>query len=282
MKIEHDFHIHTKRSLCAGENGGLYPDYIKLFREQGLKKIGFTDHFWDERAGYEALRIDCKEKRALEWYYTTQNFAHVSTILEEMRSVPSEGIEVFFGAEADYDSLRGEVALTEETAEKFDFVTVPNSHTHMTMPKDLYLPIERHRDFTVKAFRDIVSSKVAYKILSIAHPFYPVACPHYKDGAFMSTITTDTYLELFEMAAKKNIAIEINTSCIFHVMRDKDAVCLEEYARLIDSVRRAGAKLVFGSDAHSVDAHENYNDICAWVVDTFSLTEADMTPLPTK
>ena len=46
MLITHDFHLHTKISLCAKPEATL-DLYLRKASECGLKKIAITDHIWD-------------------------------------------------------------------------------------------------------------------------------------------------------------------------------------------------------------------------------------------
>jgi HisJ family histidinol phosphate phosphatase len=280
MKITHDFHIHTRLSLCAGPQGGAYKEYIDQFLSQGLERVGFTDHFWDEKVGHEGLYVDCRNA-GVPHYYKTQNFDHISQLKREIDTVSSKGIEVFFGAETEYDPVRRDVALSRETAERLDFVVVPNSHTHMIMPKENYYPYEKHRDFMVQAFVDIVNSPLKDKILAVAHPFYAVCCP-YDVEELMRTIDSDTYKRIFTMAAESKIAIEINTSCVEELLAKNTPDCAAEHIRMFSLARACGAKLIFGSDAHSIRGHESYVRVCERAVELFEVSESDIAKLPTK
>lgn len=280
MKITHDFHIHTRLSLCAGPQGGTYREYIDQFLSQGLEKVGFTDHFWDERVGHEGLYVDSKSA-GVPHYYKTQNFEYICQLKQEIDSVSSKGIEVFFGAEAEYDPVRRDVALSRETAEKLDFVVVPNSHTHMIMPRENYYPYEKHRDFMVQAFIDIVKSPLKDKILAVAHPFYAVCCP-YDVESLMSTIDSDTYKRIFTLAAESGIAIEVNIACVQELLAKNTPDRAVEHIRMFSLARACGAKLTFGSDAHSIGGHQSYVSACEKAIELFEISESDIAALPQK
>ena len=280
MKITHDFHIHTRLSLCAGPQGGTYKEYIEQFSSQGLEKVGFTDHFWDENVGHEGLYVDCRNA-GVPHYYKTQNFDHISQLKQDIETISPKGIEVFFGAEAEYDPIRRDVALSREVAEKLDFVVVPNSHTHMIMPKAYYEPWEKHRDFMIQAFDDIVSSPLKDKILAVAHPFCAVNCP-YDYEMVMSIIDDDTYKRLFEKAAESEIAIEINTACVSEFVDTVREKAAEEHIRMFSIAKKAGAKFTFGSDAHSIGGHRDYVALCDRSVDMFGINKEDIASLPCR
>ena len=165
MKIEHDFHIHTTLSLCANETATV-ENYLATAKKLGLKKLGFSDHFWDSAIG-----------GAFEWYQK-QDYEHVVQLKSELERVTGEDVKIYFGCETEYDPIHHGVALTEEAAEKFDFILVPNSHTHMMMPKDFYQPHQKHVDFMVQAYHEILDSNVSRYITAVAHPFEAVNCPY--------------------------------------------------------------------------------------------------------
>lgn len=276
FKIDHDFHIHTRLSLCAGENGGTYKDYIDQFCEQGLKKVGFTDHYWDEEVGYEA----CSMGPGIEGFYKIQNTAYVLQLKDEIEKSDSKGIEVFFGAEAEYDPVRRDVALSEKNAEVFDFVIVPNSHTHIVMPKDYYYPYRKHVDFMIQSYIDIVNSPIRRKILSIAHPFDAVACP-YEIDALIALVDDDTFKRIFDMTAESGIAFELNTYSMKYIIDGRgDGRFKDEYVRMVELARKYGVKLVCGSDAHSLKGHAPYTELCDYAVELFGLTKNDIASLP--
>jgi len=244
MFIKHDFHIHTERSLCASRDA-FAADYIKEAKSMGLKKIGFADHFWDE--AYKPLDFN---------FYEPQNYAHVSTIIDEIKSADTDGIEVFFGCEAEYSHEHG-VGITEECAEKFDFIIVPNSHTHKTMPaefiKDKFKHL--HTEFMIRAYYDIINSPVSKYILSMAHPFDAVCCP-YDNNILKKMITDDTFKRLFDATAEKNIAVEINTGALRKHTRE--SFLESEEFRMFTIAKQCGCRFTFGSDSHNVHDYSSY------------------------
>ena len=123
MKITHDFHVHTKLSICANETATV-ENYIAHAKRLGLKKIGFSDHFG---AG------DIPGARG---FYRAHPYEHNAELKETLASLNEPDIKCYFGCETEYHTPKRDLAITEEEAEKFDFILVPNSHTHMIMPKE--------------------------------------------------------------------------------------------------------------------------------------------------
>ena len=238
MRIEHDFHVHTTLSLCADRNAATLDAYLELAKKQGIKKLGFADHMWDAAI-----------PGASEGFYKQQDFVHVSQLRQAIRDNDGKyGIKLYFGCETEYDPLRKDIALTEEIAQEFDFILVPNSHTHMMMPKAYYEPKELHARFMLDAFRDIVSSPLAKYVTSIAHPFAAVCCP-YDNRVLYDLISPAQYREVFCMAKEADIAIEIN---IYNYPMDHLAEIMDHPSlRMFDLAKECGCKFTFGSDAHS-------------------------------
>lgn len=271
MKITHDFHIHTGLSLCA-ERTATASGYLETSKALGLKKIGFSDHFWDDP-------IDSQTDRHLLPYFPDafygpgkQNFEHVASIRPELDSLRGNGIEIFFGCEAEYDPFHHSIAVAPEHAEQFDFIIVPNSHTHMIMPKDFYEPKRKHIDYMFTAIEDIISCPLAKYITAIAHPFQAVCCP-YGWKILMDMITDDEFKRIFDKVANKNIAVEINASSFMKL----DPLHIEEHSsmRLFRNAKDVGCKFIFGSDAHRETSHEKYG-ICDKIAQCLGLCEEDI------
>lgn len=264
MKITHDFHIHTGLSTCARdkENATL-EKYLENAKTYGFTQMGFADHFWDDAI-----------PGAIPWYQP-QNLAHVLQLKEQLRQVKDCPAKLYFGCEVEYDPYRRDVAVTEEHAELFDFIIVPNSHTHKTMPKDLYEPYERHAEFMLQAYEDILDSQVSRYITAIAHPFQAVCCP-YDYPVLMNMIRDDQYKRLFDKTAEKGIAFEINMH-VFSQLTDEQ-ICAMPQIRLFRLAKEAGCKFIFGSDAHTYKPHERYFRT-EFLCDLLELKESDLAPI---
>lgn len=238
IRIEHDFHIHTTLSLCAHDSSATVENYVRKAKELGLKKLGFADHMWDSAI-----------PGASENFYKPQDFAHVAQLRQKIEKATNvDGIKLYFGCEVEYDPSREDIALTEETAKKFDFILVPNSHTHMMMPTEYYEPKKRHAQFMLNAFKNIVTSPLAKYVTAVAHPFSAVCCP-YDRRLLYDMITPQEYRQVFSIAKKADIALEININdyknCTISEIMDNPSL------RMLSIAKDCGCKFTFGSDAHS-------------------------------
>lgn len=145
MKVKHDFHIHTDLSICANETAKL-ANYIEIADKLKLEKIGIANHFWD-------TSID----GAFD-FYQIQDFEHILKLKPEIEKLKKDGLQIYFGAEAEYDPKHRDVSVSERIAEQLDYILVPNSHTHITMPKDFYEPYQKHIDFMIQSYEDTVEN----------------------------------------------------------------------------------------------------------------------------
>lgn len=243
MKITHDFHIHTTLSLCAKETATL-EHYINKAKELGLKKIGIANHMWDAAI-----------PGANRWYQK-QSYAHISQIREELAAIDTQGVEVYIGCETEYCADGHRIALSEAVAEQLDFVLAPNSHTHLAMPKEYYEPYQKHVDFMLKAWFDILTCDVSKYVTAIPHPFMAVCCP-YDFRILMGMITDAQYRECFSLAKEKNVAIEINPH--HYAKFSLSRVYEDEFMRMNQIAKVCGCKFIIGSDAHTNVGHDQFH-----------------------
>ena len=265
MKITHDLHIHTRLSRCAKSETAVVSNYIQNARKNGLTKIGFSDHMWDSA-------VPCP----IPWYHT-QNFPHVSALRGELSRADASDLALSFGCECEYDYAGHGIALTEDVAREFDHILVPNSHTHMVMPKEFYEPYEKHARFMLDAFWDIANSPLASYVTGIAHPFAAVACP-YDERVLYPLITEKQYRECFAAAREKGIALEINISCFASLPLNE--LASHPALSMFEIAKDEGCRFIFGSDAHTAEAggiQDKWATACV-MAQLLNLTENDLAP----
>ena len=242
LKIEHDFHIHSYLSSCAQENATI-EHYVNTAKELGLKKIGFSDHMWDSNI-----------EGATKWYQL-QDYDHIIKLKDEISKTDTKGIKIYFGCETEYNLLYRDVAITKEIASQLDFLHVPNSHTHITMPKESYQPYEKHAKYMINAFHDILKSRVAGLITAIVHPFFAVNCI-YDNRELFKIITNSQFEECFRGAKEKDIAIEINISS--YKEKSLSQIYEDPSLRMYHIAKDCGCKFIIGSDSHNDKGHEQF------------------------
>lgn len=285
MKITHDFHIHTKLSSCAPDDSGSLQAYLAHAKRLGLKKLGFSDHYWDEKIPADFLSLNDNVTAntipgapATYDFYTVQNTPHIWQLKNEIDQLTDEekgDIQIYFGCEAEYDPFHRDLAVTDETAEKFDFIVVATSHTHMMMNRDLYFPWENHRDFIMQAYNDILDSPRSRFVTSMAHPF-SLCCAPYDGNYLLDRMTEYDFSKLFDKTASKGIAVEINVGSLLKASDEQ--ILASPRVRMIQIAKKYGCKFLFGSDSHTGRTHENYHN-CDRIADLIGLTEDDIAPI---
>lgn len=262
MKITHDLHVHTNLSVCAKETAT--PEhYLKMAKENGITKMGFANHFWDDVIP------------GANDFYKPQNYAHLCELKPHLELFRKEGIEVLFGCEGEYDPIRRDAAITPECAEQFDFIILPNSHTHMMMPKEFYNPYEKHAEFMIQAYEDMINGSISRYITAMAHPFEAVCCP-YDNSILISMISDDRYKKLFHQTAEKGIAIEINLHAM--VGKSYEEIAAMPRMRIFRLAKECGCKFTFGSDSHGDPKHHEFFH-AETVADMLGLKENDLAPI---
>lgn len=272
MNITHDLHIHTHLSPC-GERNATAEAYAKIFKEKGIKKAGFADHFWDD--SYENSHEWLNSSNSLHgpWgFYVHQNFEHICKLKEELKGVDFGDTEILFGCETDYDPLHRRPAISCETAEKLDFILMPNSHTQMVMPKAYYEPYEKHVEYMAQIYEDSLDSDVSKYITAMAHPFEAVCCP-YDKGILLRLVSDDLCKRIFSKTAEKGIAVEINIACMRE--RNPQQIADSEELRFYRIAKEEGCVFTFGSDSHSNVDHKTFGNATI-IAGLLGLTKKDL------
>lgn len=247
MRITHDFHVHTNISLCARPDATLEM-YKEKCKQCGIEKMAITNHLWDHAIP------DWQNDENTE-FYDVQDAKYVLSIKEKVKQASGDGVDFLFGAEAEYSYKHRCPAISPEVAEQMDVLLVPNSHTHLTMPRSFYASHSRHIEFMVDAFMDTVNSRVAEFITAIPHPFMAVCCP-YDNRLLLGEITDDQFKRCFSAAAEKGIALEINPNFIKN--KPLSDVYTDPILRMYRIGRECGCKFTVGTDAHGSTGHDYF------------------------
>ena len=67
--VDHDLHIHSQLSSCSSDPRQTKERILQYAKENGLKKICLTDHFWDSKVP------------GASFWYKPQDFAHIEQSL---------------------------------------------------------------------------------------------------------------------------------------------------------------------------------------------------------
>ena len=121
----HDMHVHTPLSACYHDKDVTIDAILKMYKNLGVKRIGFADHLWDETM-----------PGSNDWY-RPQDVSHIQQ-LKDMVPEDTHGIEVLFGCESEFWG-KGKCGISKETAAELDFVLLPASHLFFHLTLNLFL-----------------------------------------------------------------------------------------------------------------------------------------------
>ena len=268
FQVDHDFHIHSNLSYCAGEAGKAQTPQriLEYAKENGFTKIVVTDHFWDRSVPGD-----------VGWYRELElDFDHVSKV----KPLPqAEGIQFLFGCETEMDQLFT-IGLAKEHYDSFDCIIVPTTHMHLegiTIPEG-GVPLEKRAELYVQRMQALLNSDLPFHKVGLAHMTDSGLAPTWEAHIkVVDLILDEAFLTLFRQVQQKGLGIELN----FRVNRHSP----EELCRILRPYRLAkacGCKFYLGSDAHSPDAFEGMRENFEQIVDLLALEETDKFLLPTK
>lgn len=237
----HDVHVHTRLSLCSSDKTANFENMLSKANELGIELIGFSDHMWG-RSGLPKSNM----------FYKKQDF---NTQCEELLKLPSKvgNVKIIKGVETEYAG--GILGITEEQADRLDYVIAPHSHLHMygfVRPLHIINPKQIGK-YMVKTFIEVASNSL---VNAIAHPFDP--CMKYNRLAdIYSSISDKDFEECFMIAKSNNVSVEINISSFNDEISNGNRS--QYYFRLLEIAKHVGCKFHFGSDTHSVNGLDRCN-----------------------
>lgn len=258
FKIDHDFHIHSYLSLCS-DDPRQNPDAILQYaRENHLKKICLTDHFWDE-----------KLPGASDWY-KKQNLVHIKQVLPLPQN---KEVRFCFGAEAEMDKFFN-VGVAEETFDEFDFVIIPTTHLHMNgfTLEDGIKNSEVRAQLWFDRLAALLQMRLPWKKIGIAHLTCPLlgGADRKAHVRILELLNTESLRVLFRRIAELGAGVELNFNSFAYEGEE-----LEKVLRIYRIAKEQGCKFYLGSDAHhpaSLEkAHKNFENI----IELLQLEESD-------
>lgn len=231
--VDHDLHIHSQLSSCSNDPEQTPARILRYAKENGLKQICLTDHFWDET-------VD----GASDWY-APQNFAHIS----EAAPLPqAENVRFLFGCETEMDKFF-RIGISPALMEKLDFIIIPTTHLHM---RDFTIDscddaLERRAVLYVQRFHKLLQMDLPFPKIGIAHLTCSLMAPAGREDHLrvLDMIPDSVFCDLFSRSAEKGLGIELNFPILKYESAELDIV-LRPYR----IAKECGCKFYFGSDAH--------------------------------
>lgn len=256
--VDHDLHIHSFLSPCAGEEGKTQTanNILRYAEENDFQTICITDHFWDESV--------CGAENT---WYACQNFHRISSILPLPQG---ERVRFLFGCEVDMDR-NNTIGLAPEHYDRFDFIIIPTNHLHLS-------------GFTCRGDEDVAERAVLWCsrlncVLEQRLPFHKVGIAHLTDTGIMGgrgylqvleSISDEDYIRLFRKAADRGVGIELNFNWL--ETTDED---MEIHLRPYRIAKEEGCRFYLGSDSHALHRFCGMKENFSKIVSLLSLDDRD-------
>ena len=256
--FDNDLHIHSKLSLCSNDPEQSCERILQYAKDNNLKTICITDHFWDEDV-----------PGASEWY-AKQNYKHISAA----KPLPqADGIRFLFGCETELDKHLT-LGLSKEKYDLFDFIVIPTTHFHMkgyTLTDEETSSAESRAKAWVKRFDAVLNMDLPFNKVGIAHLTCGLIAPTKEEFLeVLRLIPKDDMTRLFSKAAKLGVGIELNLDDMNFA--DDEA---ETILNIYKVAKLCGCKFYCGSDAHHPKSLERAKGILERAIALLELTEDD-------
>ena len=262
--VNHDLHIHSMLSSCSN-NPEQTPEAILAYAEKNnFTDICLTDHFWDSNV-----------PGASDWY-EPQNFEHIK---QSLPLPQSDKVKFHFGCETEMDKYCT-VAISDKLLDKMDFIIVPVNHFHMqnfTIDEKDVEP-ERRADTLITHTRSLLEKDLPFHKIGIAHMCASCIAGTCSESIrdhldVLDMIDDSTFREIFELAAKRGVGIELNISnVVFEKYTQEEQ---DRRFRMYKIAKQCGCKFYLGSDAHGPKAFDKAIRRFEGVVDALGLEESD-------
>ena len=256
---DHDLHIHSQLSSCSRDPEQTNERILQCARENGLRTICLTDHYWDsEVAG------------ASKWY-APQDFDHIA----KAKPLPQcEGVSFLFGCETDLDRHLT-LGMPLSRFDDFDFVIVPTTHLHMTgftISEEDAASNERRAVLWVERLKALLAMPLPFEKVGIAHLVCGLLNKASREDYLdvLERIPSEDMERLFRKAARLGCGIELNMSDMAFREGEDDIVL-----RPFRIAKDCGCKFYLGSDAHHPAAFVRAGEIFERAITLLDLKESD-------
>lgn len=268
-KIDHDLHIHSYISPCAGHDPRQTAEAILAYGlTAGFGLVCVTDHIWDK---------DGPGNCPL-WRGDGLDFDKGREILPLPQS---KKCRFLFGIEADMDH-DGNLALTEKDYGTFDFIIVAPSHMHIFPPRieagDTRTVAEIYKEAYKKRIRQILAKNLPFEKCGIAHFTTSLTCTKDPDGVF-DAFSDGEYEEIFGEIAARGMGVELNLDSKY--LRADEETFLH-HMRPYFIAKRMGCTFFLGGDSHTPDTFGTRVPMFTRAVEALKLTEDDKFPFVTS
>ena len=265
FQIDHDLHIHSYISPCAGHDPRQTKEAILAYGiASGLHVLCAADHIW-EKDGPGSCQL---------WRGDGLDFEKA----QELLPLPqSSKCRFLFGIEADMDQ-DGNLAVSEKNYDLFDFIVVAPSHMHM-FPPDCRTGDKQeialiYKEAYKKRINQILDKNLPFEKVGMAHFSTSLVCTKAPDEIF-DAFSDDEYREIFSRIAKCGMGVELNLD--ERIWKADDAV-FYHHMRPYRIAREEGCKFYLGGDSHTPDTFDSRVTMFRRAAESLDLTENDKMP----
>lgn len=256
--VDNDLHIHSNISACSNDPDQTNERILRYAKENGLKTICLTDHFWDESV-----------EGASDWY-RPQNYEHIAAA----KPLPQEdNVQFLFGCETELNKNLT-LGISKEKFHLFDFIIIPTTHFHMidyALSKEDAADAQCRASAWVKRLDAVLGMDLPFHKTGIAHLTCGLIAPKREEYIeVLKLIPKEEMERLFNKAAQLGVGIELNSSDMKFTDKEADVV-LRPYR----IAKQCGCKFYCGSDAHHPDNLDKAKAIFERAIDLLELTEED-------
>lgn len=263
FKYDHDLHIHTQYSGCSSNPEQNNARILQYARENGLKTVCITDHFWDE--SIEMERPTCYQMHSY------------SNLCQSLPIPKTNDVEFLFGCETELSKCLT-LGISKERQEVFDFIVIPTTHLHFkgfTITEEDMGNIERKARLWVERLDAVLNMDLPFHKIGMAH----LACILMAGRGASKEEHTETLKKLpykdmerlFKKAASVGMGIELNQDDIKYFTGEKDDAHLLPF----QIAKECKCKFYLASDAHHPSAFEKCAERFNKAIDLLELDEKD-------
>lgn len=265
-QIDHDLHIHTYISGCAGHDPRQSKEAILTYGlVNGFGLLCVCDHIWDRKVTPAYLN-----EHSWSWLTHGQDFEKARELLPLPQS---KSCKFLFGIEADMD-WQGNIAISREEWDNFDFINFAVNHLHLT--NFTYNPSDASKySSSEEGFKALYKERLL-RLLNMDLPFHKCGLAHFTLGPLkaFTLFSDEEYREIFGLAAEKGMGVELNFSeeLEYSVSSPQDEEILLHPYRI---AKEMGCKFYLGGDAHDPEYLASRKAWFERMVDLLELTEDD-------
>lgn len=268
FQIDHDLHIHSYISPCAGYDPRQTKEAILAYGlTNQYRLLCVADHIWDRNVPSPAPVNNPWLKRGLDCQKA-----------QEILPLPqSEKCRFLFAIEVDTDYM-GNVGISEASYDTFDFIIFAPSHLHLQgfarNGAEVGTSAAEYKAFYKERLLQILNMDLPFHKCGLAHFTGCLACDEGKTAA-LDQFTDEEFREIFGLAAKRGIGIELNQWGFPANYTQQEQVSILRPYRI---AKQMGCKFYLGGDAHTPEEFASRKEEFRLLIDALDLTEEDKLP----